>query len=74
MEFQISELKLFLNKLGIIHQFSASYVHQQNGVVERYHRIVTKKVNCWIIWSKITNEFWGYTVLAVNYIKNRSYI
>jgi transposase InsO family protein len=38
-EFKNSQIEGFLEDVGIKHEFSSPYTHQQNGVVERKNKL-----------------------------------
>ena len=49
---------------GIVHQVSAPYTPQQNGVAERKNRVLTEMVNSMLSYSGLGQGFWGEAVLT----------
>ena len=56
---------------GIVHQVSAPYTPQQNGVAERKNRVLTEMVNSMLSYSSLGQDFWGEVVLIACHILNR---
>ncbi len=56
---------------GIVHQVSAPYTPQQNGVAERKNRVLTEMVNSMLSYSGLGQGFWGEAVLTTCHILNR---
>ena len=63
-------MKKLFNKEGIVHQYSATYNHYHNGLVERFHQMVAGRVSTILIESGFTRHWWGeaaaYTVRTWN--------
>ena len=60
----------FCQEHGIIHQTSASYTPQQNGIVERKNRTLKEMMNAMLISSGLPQNLWGEALFSVNYILN----
>ncbi|CAM8890197.1 unnamed protein product [Rhodiola kirilowii] len=56
---------------GIIHETTAPYTPQQNGVAERKNRILKEMVNSMLSYSGLSNGFWGEAMLTACYLLNR---
>lgn len=58
-------------KLGIIHELSAPYVPQQNGIAERKNRSLKNMMNAMLVSSGLPDEMWGEAVLSACHVLNR---
>ena len=56
---------------GLIHQRSASYTPQQNGLAERKNRTLVDILNAMIISAKLPFNLWGETLLTACHVHNR---
>ena len=56
---------------GIIHQTTAPYSPQSNGVDERKNRTLKEMMNAMLISSGLPQNLWGEAILSANYILNR---
>ena len=61
----------FCSQHGIIHQTTAPYSPQQNGVVERKNRTLNEMMNALLLSSGLPQNLWGEAILSTNYILNR---
>ena len=61
----------FCQEHGIIHQTSAPYTPQQNGIVERKNRTLKEMMNVMLISSGLPQNLWGEALLSSNYILNK---
>nr|KAJ0217072.1 hypothetical protein LSAT_V11C300142760 [Lactuca sativa] len=57
---------------GIIHQTTTTYTPQQNGVAERKNRTLKEMVNFMLLYSGLSEGFWGEAMLTACYILNRT--
>ncbi|GJS93475.1 zinc finger, CCHC-type containing protein [Tanacetum coccineum] len=57
--------------LGIIHETTAPYTPQQNGVSERKNRALKEMVNSMLSYSGLSEGFWGEAMLMACYLLNR---
>ena len=56
---------------GIIHQTTAPYSSQQNGVVKRKNRTLKEMINPILISFGLPQNLWGEAILSANYILNK---
>ena len=61
----------YFESTGIVHQVSAPYTPQQNGVAEMKNRVLTEMVNSILSYSGLRQGFWGEAVLTACHILNR---
>ena len=61
----------FCSQHGIIHQTTASYSLQQNGVAERKNRTLKEMMNALQLSSGLPQNLWGGAFLSANYILNQ---
>ena len=59
-----------LRRWGILHERTAPYCPQQNGVAERANRTIVEKARCMLKFSKLDDTFWAEAVATSVYIKN----
>nr|GEY37460.1 zinc finger, CCHC-type [Tanacetum cinerariifolium] len=55
----------------IIHETTAPYTPQQNGVAERKNRALKEMVNSMLSYSGLSEGFWGEAMLMACYLLNR---
>nr|KAJ0184776.1 hypothetical protein LSAT_V11C900459110 [Lactuca sativa] len=63
---------LYFESTGIIHQTTAPYTPQQNGVAERKNRTLKEMVNSMLSYSGLSEGFWVEAMLTACYILNRT--
>ena len=57
---------------GIEFEFIEPGTPPQNGVAERYNRLVLEIVRALLFDAKIHKKYWKYAVLYANYLRNRT--
>ncbi|GKB45757.1 zinc finger, CCHC-type containing protein [Tanacetum coccineum] len=62
---------IFFQSVGIIHETTAPYTPQQNGVAERKNRALKEMVNSMLSYSGLSEGFWGEAMLTACYLLNR---
>ena len=63
---------VYFQSTRIIHQTTAPYTPQQNGVAERKNRTLKEMVNSMLSYSGLSEGFWGEAMLTACYILNRT--
>ncbi|GKB32353.1 zinc finger, CCHC-type containing protein [Tanacetum coccineum] len=56
---------IFFQSVGIIHETTAPYTPQQNGVAERKNRALKEMVNSMLSYSGLSEGFWGEAMAVV---------
>ncbi|GKD61977.1 zinc finger, CCHC-type containing protein [Tanacetum coccineum] len=56
---------LYFQSVGIIHQTTAPYTPQQNGISERKNRVLKEMVNFMLSYSGLSQGFWGEAMDAI---------
>nr|GEV69655.1 zinc finger, CCHC-type [Tanacetum cinerariifolium] len=62
---------LYFQPVGIIHEMTAPYTPQQNGISERKNRVLKEMVNFMLSYSRLSQGFWGEAMLIACYLLNR---
>ena len=70
-EYFPQEFTNYCEENGLIHQRSALYTPQQNGVVERKNRTLVDMLNAMIISARLSFNLWGETLLTACHVHNR---
>ncbi|GBP07332.1 Retrovirus-related Pol polyprotein from transposon TNT 1-94 [Eumeta japonica] len=70
-EFVNFKAQQFFKNKGILHQLTAPYTPQQNGVAERKNRSLMEMARCMLFDAKMEIKFWAEAVYHANYIQNR---
>lgn len=70
-EYNSNIFKQFYSKHGILHQTTAPYTPQQNGVAERMNRTITDRICCMLLDSGLGQEFWAEAANTAIYLINR---
>ena len=71
-EFVNKTLGTYFKDNGIVHQTTAPYTPEQNGVAERLNRTLMERVRAVLADSSLPGDMWGELLVAVNYLRNRS--
>ncbi|CAA7044991.1 unnamed protein product [Microthlaspi erraticum] len=61
----------YFQSVGIIHEVTAPYTPQQNGVSERKNRVLKEMVNSMLSYYGLSDGFWGEGMLTACYLLNR---
>ena len=70
-EFRNNKMLEYCNEKGILHELSAPYTPQQNGVAERKNRTLIETARTMLGDSKLPVSFWNEVVAAACYTLNR---
>ncbi|GJS53216.1 zinc finger, CCHC-type containing protein [Tanacetum coccineum] len=62
---------LYFQSVGTIHEMTAPYTPQQNGISERKNRILKEMVDSMLSYSGLSQGFWGEAMLTACYLLNR---
>ena len=71
-EYLNTELDGYYKSKGVVHQTTAPYTPEQNGVAERFNRTLMERVKAMLLDAKLDKELWAEAAVTANYIKNRS--
>lgn len=71
MEYFSNEFDDFCETNGIIHDRTAPYTPQQNGLAERKNRTLVEMVNCMLVKSMLPLNLWGEALNTACYLHNR---
>ena len=61
----------FCSQHGIVHEVTAPYSPQSNGVAERKNRTLKEMMNAMLLSSGLPQSMWGEAILSANYLLNR---
>ena len=70
-EYFSTEFSNFCEEHGIIHQQTAPYTPQQNGLAERKNRTLVDMVNSMLLNAKLPLNLWGEALLSACHFHNR---
>ncbi|GJQ99262.1 zinc finger, CCHC-type containing protein [Tanacetum coccineum] len=56
---------LYFQSVGMIHETTAPYTPQQNGISERKNRVLKEMVNSMLSYSGLSQGFWGEAMAVV---------
>ncbi|GJU80723.1 zinc finger, CCHC-type containing protein [Tanacetum coccineum] len=62
---------LYFKSVGIIHETTAPYTPQQNGISERKNRLLKEMVNSMLSYSGLSRWFWREAMLTACFLLNR---
>ena len=71
-EYVNRDLSKWFEQKGIVHERTAPYTPQQNGVAERLNRTLNDRVRSMLIDSGVPLDLWAEAMFTANYIRNRS--
>ncbi|WVZ01111.1 hypothetical protein V8G54_027180 [Vigna mungo] len=70
-EYTSHEFKKYCSDQGIIHEITAPYTPQHNGLAERRNRTIMNMVRSLLKEKSITRELWGEAIATSVYLLNR---
>ena len=70
-EYESATFSDFCAQYGIVHQTTAPYTPEQNGVAERKNRTLREMINSMLNSSGLPHNLWGEALLTANFILNR---
>ena len=70
-EYVNSELEAYFRDKGVIHNTTAPYTPEQNGVAERFNRTLMERVRAMLFDAKLGYEHWADAASTATYFKNR---
>ena len=70
-EYESSQFRELCEKSGIIHETTAPYTPEQNGIAERKNRTLKDMMNAMLNSSGLPLNMWGEAILSACYIQNR---
>ena len=72
-EYKSKEFEQFMEKEGMVHEFTAPYSPQQNGIAERKNRSLLNITRCMLLGNDVSKGFWSYGLIYANLILNLCY-
>ena len=70
-EYESTAFSDFCTQHGIVHQTTAPYTPQQNGIAERKNRTLKDMIDSMLNSSELPHNLWGEALLTANFILNR---
>ena len=70
-EFTSNEMEEFCKSHGIVHEITAPYTPQHNGVAERRNRTIINMVRSMLKEKQLAKNLWGEAVETATYVLNR---
>jgi hypothetical protein len=71
-EYVNGEMAAYFGEKGFVHQTTARYSPEQNGVARRLNRVLMERARAMLIESGLPDEMWAEAVVTANYIRNRT--
>jgi hypothetical protein len=71
-EYVNGEIAAYFGKKGVVHQTTARYSSEQNGVAKRLNRVLMERTRAMFSESGLPDEMWAEAVVTANYIRNRT--
>ena len=68
---EYKKLNTFFQRVGIIHQISCLYAHQQNGSTRRKHCHIVKTGLTLLAQASMLLKFWDEAFLTATFLINR---
>lgn len=72
LEYCNRPVQAYLTDKGIKHERTSPYSPQQNGVAERFNRVLFDGMRTLMINSNLPEELWVEAMMAMNYLRNRT--
>jgi transposase InsO family protein len=69
-----TQFATFCASLGLEHQFSSSYVPQQNGIVERKNQTLVEMARMMLDEHRTPRRFWAEAINIVCHVSNRIFL
>ena len=70
-EYFSNDCNVFCEKHVIIHEYTAPYTPQKNGITERKNKTYLEMINSMLLHAKLCYNFWGEALLTACHILNR---
>jgi len=70
-EYKSKDFNKFCEGKGIMHEVTAPYTPQHNGLAERRNRILVDMTRCMLKGKNLPHSYWGEVVTTIAYILNR---
>lgn len=70
-EFCSTEMSNYCKEHGIVHEITAPYTPQHNGIAERRNRTVLNMVRSMLRSKQLPHKFWGEATTTAAYVLNR---
>lgn len=71
-EFTSHQMEAEFKRLGIIHETTAPYTPEQDGVAERMNETLVTRATTILIDSRLPRKFWNFALSAAAYTINRT--
>ena len=71
-EYVNSELQGYFRDKGVVHNTTAPYTPEQNGVAERFNRTRMDRVRAMLLDAKLELDYWAEAARTATYVKNMS--